>query len=70
MAINDRYDAISEATYGGYDQMPIGKRGHRTKLMKLHEYNLVECRDSDGSRIWACDSSLSSPLDPQVLVPW
>ncbi|NHN63835.1 AAA family ATPase [Haloarcula sp. JP-Z28] len=69
-AINDRYDAISTVAYDGYDQMPISKRDRRTKLQKLVDYDLVDRRDEDRKRVyWACDRSISSPLDLQVPVP-
>jgi Cdc6-like AAA superfamily ATPase len=69
-AINTRYDAVSEVVYDGTDQTPISKRERRTKLQKLVEYDLVDRRDENGGRVyWACDRSISSPLDLQVPVP-
>ncbi|MGB9954719.1 AAA family ATPase (plasmid) [Haloarcula marismortui] len=69
-AINDCYEAIAAVVYDGRDQTPISKRERRTKLQKLVDYDLLACSGTGPAReYWACDPSISSPLDLQVSVP-
>lgn len=65
-----RYDAVADAVYADRDQTPISKRGRRTKLQKLVDYDLLTREgDRSGREYQPCDASIASPLDLSVPVP-